>query len=52
MFLNSTKGGRLKRINVVLICHLSPKAPDPFADKGLVGEGWLVTDAELVSDTP
>ncbi len=46
MFLNSTKGGRLKRINVVLICHLSPNALDPFADQGLVGEGWLVTDAD------
>ena len=38
-----------KRINVVLICHLSQKASDPFTDKGLVSERWLVSDANGLS---
>lgn len=46
MFLDSTKGDRLKRINIVLICHLSPNTSDPFADQGLVGDRCLVTDAD------
>jgi len=38
-----------KRINVVLICHLSQKASDPFADQGWAGDRCLVTDANGLS---
>ena len=35
-----------KRINVILICHLSQKASDPFAGRGCASDRCLVRDAK------